>query len=285
MKISGHRLVDDADNPVTLTASPNTSGAFSGGNPRILVMHYTAGSTTNGDISWMTNPSAPGKPSAHLVIGRDGAITQLVRFNTVANHAGAGTYKGAAGMNGRSIGIELSNAGKLKLVGSSWKNDNGVAVASSKVSQAPHKYDGIMSGWEAFPQIQMNQAISAARAICSHFGITDICGHDDFAAYRGKRDPGPLFPMSEFIARVLGSDEGAATSQGLFRVWANNGLNLRSGPSTDSSKVDRKPNPLPQGTLVRALQQSGQWLQVSVIDNNGNDDDTGWCHIQYLERA
>ena len=248
-------------------------------------MHYTAGSTTAGDISHLCNPAATGKPSAHLVIGRDGKITQLVPFNVVAHHAGAGTYKGAGNMNGRSIGIELSNAGRLRRVGTQWKNDIGVVVAASKVSEAKHKYDGINSGWETFPPAQMSAAVAAATAICAHYGITDICGHDDFAAYRGKRDPGPIFPMANFTAMVLGQDEGGASSPGLMAVWAATGLNLRKEPAPGAAKVDRLPNPLPKGTKVRVLQQSGEWVLVHVIDGNGNETDMGWCFSPYLERA
>ena len=201
-----YKLAHDNGSEVTFRASPNTSGSYSPGRPKILVMHYTAGSTTAGDISHLCNPAATGKPSAHLVIGRDGKITQLVSFNVVANHAGAGTYKGAGNMNGRSIGIELSNAGLLRRVGTQWKNDIGVVVAASKVAEAKHKYDGKDSGWETFPAVQMSAAVAAASAICAKYGITDICGHDDFAAYRGKRDPGPLFPMADFTAKVQGDE-------------------------------------------------------------------------------
>jgi len=188
-------------------------------------------------------------------------------------------------MNGRSIGIELSNAGLLRKVGSQWKNDNGVVVASTKVSEDRHKYDGKLSGWETYPKVQMDAAIAAAHAICSHYGINDICGHDDFAAYRGKRDPGPLFPMADFTNKVLAVGEGPSTSAGLLVVWADNGLNLRVAPSSDAEKVARVPNPLPKGTKVRVTQQSGEWVLVSVIDANGHDDDMGWCYRQFLETA
>jgi len=49
-------------------------------------MHYTTGASKGSSVEHLTKPSA--KPSAHLVIGRDGSITQLVPFNVVAWHAG-----------------------------------------------------------------------------------------------------------------------------------------------------------------------------------------------------
>ena len=283
MKVTnGLKLANDNGAAVPFRQSPNTSGHFGAGHPKILVMHYTAGSGTAGSIDWLCNPNAPHKPSAHLVIGRDGAITQLMTFDVVANHAGAGTYKGAGNMNGRSIGIELANAGQLVRVGNKWRNGNGVVVADSKVSQARHKFDGEMAGWEMYPTAQMDAAIEAAKAICAHFAITDICGHDDFAAFRGKRDPGPLFPMTDFIENVLGTGDGNTITDGVLEVAAVNGLNLRTGPAVGAAKVERVPNPLPNGTRVRIVEQSGAWSLVHVLDAAGDEVDTGWCMRSFL---
>ena len=48
--------------------------------------------------------------SSHLLIRRDGAITQYVPFHERAWHAGQSTYKGADNCNDFSIGIELEGA-------------------------------------------------------------------------------------------------------------------------------------------------------------------------------
>ncbi|WP_249152025.1 N-acetylmuramoyl-L-alanine amidase [Bradyrhizobium liaoningense] len=70
--------------------SPNHGGAL---KPRFIVIHDTAsGLKDDGDISWLTNPAA--KVSAHVVVSRQGKITQLVPFNVVAWHAGHSQWKG-----------------------------------------------------------------------------------------------------------------------------------------------------------------------------------------------
>jgi len=75
MKVVDYKLCDNAGNSVPFQESPNKSGTLT---PEYLVMHYTAGSSASSSINWLCNPDA--RASAHLVIGRDGDITQLVRW-------------------------------------------------------------------------------------------------------------------------------------------------------------------------------------------------------------
>jgi hypothetical protein len=64
---------------------------------RLLVVHVTEG-TYRGAIAWLRNPRA--HASANYVVGREGAITQMVRDRDVAWHAGNGW------VNRHSLGIE-----------------------------------------------------------------------------------------------------------------------------------------------------------------------------------
>ena len=65
---------------------------------RKVVLHNTAGPAA-GSISWLTNPAS--KVSAHYVVSRLGLVTQLVREEDAAWHAGDRTT------NHESIGIEI----------------------------------------------------------------------------------------------------------------------------------------------------------------------------------
>ncbi|MCA1660144.1 MAG: N-acetylmuramoyl-L-alanine amidase [Verrucomicrobiaceae bacterium] len=66
------------------------------GDINAIVLHYTTGSTTDGTLSWFERN--PDSVSAHYVIGRDGAIYQMVDDTERANHC--------VGANRHSIGIE-----------------------------------------------------------------------------------------------------------------------------------------------------------------------------------
>ncbi len=116
MKILRHRLVADDGEPLPFVRSPNSDGPMV---PEYLVIHYTAGSSARSSLDWFSNSAA--RASAHLVIGRDGAITQLVPFDRVAWHAGRSSWQGRDGLNRFSVGIELDNAGKLVRVGATWR--------------------------------------------------------------------------------------------------------------------------------------------------------------------
>ncbi|MEK1852072.1 MAG: N-acetylmuramoyl-L-alanine amidase [Phyllobacterium sp.] len=88
--------------------------------------------------------------SAHLVVRRDGCITQCVPFNVVAWHAGRSQWISRngtrfAGLNSNSIGIEIENWGPLHRSGGSWVSWTGAGVDGSKVIEAGHKF-GVPDG-------------------------------------------------------------------------------------------------------------------------------------------
>lgn len=79
-----------------------------------IVVHATVG-VLSGDIATLTNASNP--VSVPYVIARDGSIYELFDPKYWAYHLGKGTIGGNKINSSRSIGIELSNMGPLKLCG------------------------------------------------------------------------------------------------------------------------------------------------------------------------
>src|SRR5690606_37420935 len=77
-RIESHRIVG-----VPFVESQNQGGEL---EPEAVVLHYTATQTAESAIRTLTNRNA--SVSAHLVIDRDGTVTQLVPFDRVAWHAG-----------------------------------------------------------------------------------------------------------------------------------------------------------------------------------------------------
>lgn len=195
--VKGHRLRRDGEN-VRFVATPNQGGKV---QPLYLIMHYTAGPTAAGAISWLANPAA--KASAHLVIDRDGTVTQMVPFDRVAWHAGKSRWQDLEGMNSYSIGIELANAGKLEKVGGKWVNWSGKAVPDAEVMEATHKHETTPAGWHTYPPAQIEASIEVAAALNEAYHFLDVLGHEDVSRGR-KVDPGPAFPMRSFESRVMG---------------------------------------------------------------------------------
>lgn len=123
--------------------------------------------------------------SGHWYIDRDGSIVEYVQADRVAHHV--------RGHNAQSVGIELVNRGRF-----------------------PHWYD---SRHQAMDEAYQPAQIEALVHLLAHLHATlpalrEIAGHEDLdtgrvaasddAALRvaRKRDPGPLFPWADVLARV-----------------------------------------------------------------------------------
>lgn len=125
--------------------------------PDLIVLHYTAMTSAEEAIDRLCDPEF--EVSAHYVIARDGAVTQLVDEAMRAWHAGAGSWCGTDDINSRSIGVELDN--------------DGSSPFSAPLMDALERLLGdVMARWN----------ISASNVI----------GHSDLAPGR-KIDPGPRF--------------------------------------------------------------------------------------------
>lgn len=199
MKIQKHLLVAEPGDNVKIEKSPNQSAPIS---PIYLIMHYTAGASLEGAVNWFKNPEA--KASAHLVIGRDGQVVQMVPFNKRAWHAGKSAWGNLEGMNQYSIGIELVNAGKLRRRSDDkWVNWASNIIRDDEVTEAIHKSETTAAGWHEYPEAQIDAAIKVASLLNATYQFTDVLGHEDVSPGR-KVDPGPLFPLNSFRSIVLG---------------------------------------------------------------------------------
>lgn len=194
--VSGGRLFDDGV-PVPYRASPNIGGPC---RPRLLVHHFTGGSF-GGAIDWLCDPAA--KASAHLVVGEDGAVVQLVPFDRAAWHAGRSAWGDVAGsVNPVSIGIEIANLGDLDGSPGAWRSEGGARVPDDRVLVARHKAGGAARPWHTYPPAQVGAVIAISRALHAAYHFEAIVGHDDVAPGR-KVDPGPAYPMDMVRGAVM----------------------------------------------------------------------------------
>jgi AmpD protein len=100
---------------------------------------------------------AGARVSAHLLIERDGTITQFASFDRRAWHAGASEFEGRPRCNDFSVGIELEG-----------------------------------SDFDAFTDAQYAALNEALAAVLASYPVHAVCGHGDIAGGR-KTDPGPFF--------------------------------------------------------------------------------------------
>ena len=110
------------------------------------------------------------KVSAHLLVSREGIITQFVPFHLRAWHAGRSIYKGRENCNDFSIGIELEGT--------------------------------YQDSFEDIQYMQLAKLVRVLREAYPAMMDADIIGHSDIAPGR-KADPGIGFNWNYFFG-VLG---------------------------------------------------------------------------------
>lgn len=267
MKITNHLLSAPAD---TKLQSPNQGGVI---KPTVIVLHYTAsgGEDGQGDADYLSRASS--RASAHVVVGRNGSIDQIIPFNKRAWHAGESSYKGTKDVNNFSIGIEIDNWGWLK----DGKSHSGTPVKGIfKGTRSGH------SEWEAYRKVQLEAVEQVIAAIVEQYPIIDIVGHEDIAPGR-KQDPGPALDTFKAAMKAKYLKDAPKPSEvtnkpGPAKIHkkATENLRLRSGPGTGYLVLST----IPQGTEVEVLAtlKSG-WSQVKY----GNK--IGFSSTAYLTSA
>ncbi|MEM7696301.1 MAG: N-acetylmuramoyl-L-alanine amidase [Pseudomonadota bacterium] len=130
--------------------------------PDMVVLHYTDIPDPAVALRWLTIPKS--RVSAHYLIEADGTLTQMVREADRAWHAGLSHWDGTDNVNGRSLGIELDNAGHTP-------------------QPTP------------FPEPQIAALLALLSRLRARWCIPprNVVAHSDIAPMR-KRDPGEAFP-------------------------------------------------------------------------------------------
>lgn len=161
--------------------------------PDMIILHYTAGRSGMGSARYLARPDVAA--SAHLVIGRDGRVIQLVPFNVEAWHAGRSCYKGRCELNHYSIGIELDNLGQLRLEGGKFVAECGVTVPFEEVFVDDAGEE--KTYWHKYTDVQVAVLESVCMLLMEEYPIRDIVGHSDVTSR--KVDPGPALQLSDWI--------------------------------------------------------------------------------------
>jgi N-acetylmuramoyl-L-alanine amidase len=276
--LKAHRLTRDGTS-VAYRASPNRGGALA---PDGIVVHDTAGDIDGaGSVDWLCNNAA--KASAHVVVHRDGRVTQLVPFNVVAWHAGVSSWRGRSGCNGFSIGIEIASPGKLVRAAGGWRTAYGAAIPKEEgflVEEA----DTTVHGYGAWLHYSGAQ-LAAVTGICfalraAYPAIAWIAPHWEISPGR-KVDTGPLFPLEGLRARLF-SDGAAEPSPDGTDATTNAGVNQRRWPSL----ADNILRVLAKGVRVRTIRSGiydndGDWARWHLVEVPGIGE--GWVHGAYLD--
>lgn len=108
--------------------------------------------------------------SSHVLIARDGTLTQYVPFDRRAWHAGKSQYCGRSACNDFSVGIELEGTDDLPYAAAQYR--------------------------------ALGELIAALRRGYPTLRNAEIVGHSDIAPGR-KTDPGPAFDWKELERELM----------------------------------------------------------------------------------
>ena len=270
MKIRNHKIQG-----VPFRESPNHGDVFDPGLPDTIIIHYTAGASAESSIETLCDPRA--KASAHIVVARDGTITQLVPFNVIAWHAGKSSYDGRVGFNRYSIGIEIDNAGRLTKSGNKYYAWFGKAYPEEEVIAAVHRNETELAYWHRYSEEQIQAVFEICSELVDVYKIKMILGHEEISPGR-KVDPGPAFPLDKLRERILMRDRymedeiAVPLLRNVGMVQASK-LNIRSEPLLSASTVAP---PLLKGTIVNILQEKLGWYEVKV-------ETRGWVKKEFIK--
>ncbi len=271
MKIVNHRLVSEQiSEKIIQENTPNEGGIIV---PQFVIIHFTAGREAESSVSWFKNPNA--KASAHLVIGRDGKIFQLIDFNKKAWHAGESQWASWNGFNNFSIGIELENPGRLRKRNEKYYSWFEKEFPRIEVVERIHKHEDQSSFWLSYTEKQLESCLEVCIQLKEKYPIIDVLGHDDIAPFR-KNDPGPIFPMESFRSRLLGRQDDTGD---IYKTNANN-VNIRKGAGTQFEVIAK----LQKDTEVAFIKSNNGWFYVFVAEKpkSGEEVIYGWIHNSLL---
>ena len=197
MKIRNHLLEGEG---VDFRGSPNQGGEYAEGALDTIIIHYTAGANAESAIETLSDTER--RVSAHLVVGRDGAVTQLLLFNAIGWHAGVSQWGQREGFNQYSIGIEIDNAGQLEQKDGEYVSWFGQDYPEEEVFWGVHRNQIEATPWHRFTKVQVEAVEELCRLLIAEYGLRHILGHEEIAPQR-KIDPGPAFPLDGLRARLL----------------------------------------------------------------------------------
>ena len=139
---------------------------------KFVIIHYTGMQSEIESLKRLKDPKY--MVSCHYIISRTGKVTQMVREENIAWHAGKSKWKKYKNLNNFSIGIELVNKG--------------------------HQF-----GYQNFSHRQIFSLTKLCKKIKKKYLIKkeNFLGHSDIAPLR-KIDPGEKFPWKKLSKLNIG---------------------------------------------------------------------------------
>lgn len=279
------KIIDGVLQGVEFIQSPNVGGII---KPRFITGHYTAGWNAASAIATLTNPKS--NVSAQFVVDWDGTITQLVRCDRRAWHAGPSAFMGYKDLNSHSIGIEFVNPGYVLPDGKGWylypSNKKPIPSAvldpylKGAVKQRHARIGSAEVLWIPYTEAQIEAGRQITKAACDAYDMLGFNSHEEIDTRGWKTDPGPLFPIGEFKAMV-DKFEGRSASSPLPGAAATAIVTAASLRTRETPNGTITALTLHKGDTVVILEDRGDWCLV----NGGRLPRPLWVSDLYLDHS
>lgn len=242
-----------------------------------VVMHITTGTRIQSSINYFQSPNAG--VSAHLVIGRDGRVVQMVPFNQAAFHAGGGSWEERGGINQRSIGIEVDNAGQVTHKLDDTYVQRTTIIPESQIKWVQHWKSRSERPWHKFTPIQLRVTEAVVLALKDYLkeNLQELLEHERISL-RNRSDPGPLFPMEDLRMKTLEREQ--PRFQQFRTIREGTELYENNDYTSPELNVPTLPSPLPECEQVEVLRGEGfYWTKIKVrkcSKKPNMEGKTGW---------
>ena len=178
---------------------------FGPSGPTGVTVHYTADGSVQGAIDSFAKDGY----CYHLIIGRDGKVTQTCYMDSGTWHAGKALWLGQS-PNKSHIAVALVSWGWLEPDGlGGWESYAKTKVPGNEVAFRPSNLNAKQQAWHAAtPEQETALDHVLLWAITNGISPDAICGHDEAALPLGRKsDPGGVLSrtMPELRAHLVSS--------------------------------------------------------------------------------
>lgn len=195
---------------------------------------------------------------AHILINRDGLVSQFIPFNEKIAHPIDGSWDGTGDLASRSVTIMFENYGRLSKRGEEFVSACGQVIGTSDVFTGIHQNEESLSYWQKFTDSQVQLAEKIIRCLSSTYQVKYILGYEEVCPGL-QTDPGPAFPLEIMRRKIMkGSFINQSESQGMINITEQVDLSsiINSQHIDENQKKDAK--------IVNIRRKSGGWYKVNI---------------------
>jgi len=195
---------------------------------------------------------------AHVLIDRDGLVTQFIPFNKQTGHHLGGSWEGIKDLTSRSIIMVFENHGRLEKQADHFISNQGVKIETTDVFTGIHQNEESLSYWQKFTENQVLIAEKIIRCLTSAYQVKYILGYEEVCPGL-QTDPGPAFPLEIMRRKIMKEDIKEQPEDFNIRNIARQ---VDLSAIVGDEQVDDEERK--EAKIVNIRRKSGGWYKVNI---------------------